>query len=197
MDCHRGVRRVVRAARIMGENMEEPTTVQTALYLTFKLGDEVFAVDVSQVREVLDWTPVTKVPCAPDFMRGVINVRGSVVPVVDMRAKFGLPAAEVTDEARIIVLELMLDGELAALGALADAVEEVVEIDADRIKPPPKIGSRWKTELIKGIGKRNETFVIILDVDRVFSVDELALVDGLAEQADGLDAEEGAEEKAD
>lgn len=163
--------------------MNTKKITETALYLTFKLGDEVFALDVSQVREVLDLTLITKVPQAPEFLRGVINVRGSVVPVVDMRIKFGLARTDDTHDTRIIVMELFLDGEMSTLGALADSVHEVVEMEPGQIEAPPKIGMRWKTEFIRGIGKRNDDFVIILDIDRVFSVDELALVDASAETA--------------
>lgn len=174
--------------------MNTQKITETALYLTFKLGDEVFALDVSQVREVLDLTLITKVPQAPEFMRGVINVRGSVVPVVDMRVKFGLPRTDDTPDTRIIVMELSLDGEMSTLGALADSVHEVVEMEPEQIEPPPKIGMRWKTEFIRGIGKRNDDFIIILDIDRVFSMDELALVDASAEavpeKSQARDAEE-------
>lgn len=163
--------------------MNTKKITETALYLTFKLGDEFFALNVSQVREVLDLTLITKVPQAPEFMRGVINVRGSVVPVVDMRVKFGLPGTDDTLDTRIIVMELLLDGEMSTLGALADSVHEVVEMEPEQIEAPPKIGMRWKTEFIRGIGKRKDDFVIILDIDRVFSVDELALVDASAEEA--------------
>jgi purine-binding chemotaxis protein CheW len=163
--------------------MNTKKITEAALYLTFMLGDEVFALDVSQVREVLDLTTVTRVPRAPEFMRGVINVRGSVVPVVDMRVKFGLPREDDTSDTRVVVMEVSLDGEIAILGALADSVHEVVEIEPGHIEPPPKIGMRWKTEFIRGIGKRNGDFVIILDIDRVFSVDELALVEASAEDA--------------
>ena len=157
---------------------------QAVLYITFSLEDEMFAVDVGQVREILDSTRITKIPRAPEFMRGVINVRGSVVPVVDMRLKFGMPNAENTSNTRIIVLELDLEGETLVLGALADSVRNVVELDQGQIEGPPKIGSRWRTEFIKGIGKRNDEFIIILDIDRVFSSDELAIVDTAASGAE-------------
>jgi len=146
-------------------------------YLTFKLGDEIFALDVVQVREVLDLSTITKVPGAPEFMRGVINVRGNVVPVMDLRLKFGLSKTENTVDTRIVVMELFLDGETTVLGAMADSVDEVIELDPTQIEPPPKIGSRWKTEFIKGIGKNNDLFIIILDINRVFSTDELAIVE--------------------
>jgi purine-binding chemotaxis protein CheW len=156
--------------------MSEIKITETALYLTFKLGEELFALNVSQVREVLDLTTITKVPRAPAFMRGVINVRGSVVPVVDMRTKFGLEQVSDTQDTRTIVLDLSMDGETTVIGALADSVHEVIELDPAQIEAPPKIGMRWKSEFIKGIGKRNDAFIIILDIDRVFSAEEMALV---------------------
>ena len=168
--------------------MSTSGTQETSLYITFRLADEMFAVDVSQVREILDSSTITKIPRAPEFMRGVINVRGSVVPVVDMRRKFGMEDVERTANTRIIVLELSLDGETLVLGALADSVKDVIELEPDHIEAPPKIGSRWKTEFIKGIGKRNDEFIIILDIDRIFSSDELAIVDSsiLAEESEGV-----------
>lgn len=145
-------------------------------YLTFKLGEEMFAIDVSQVREILDVTTITKVPRAPEFMRGVINVRGSVVPVVDLRMKFGMPGTERTKDTRIVVMEIALDGDLTTIGTLADAVHNVMDIEPASIEPAPKVGARWNTEFIKGIGKHNDEFIIILNVDRIFSAEELALV---------------------
>lgn len=157
--------------------MNKTDVTVTSQYLTFKLDDEVFAIDVSQVREVLDLTPITKVPRSPDFMRGVINVRGSVVPVVDLRLKFGLSQAETTLDTRIVVMEVFLEGEMTVLGAIADSVHEVIELEAEHIEKPPKIGSRWRTEFIRGIGKRDDQFIIILDIDCIFSTDELAIME--------------------
>ena len=148
---------------------------ETGQVLTFKLGDEVFALDISKVREVLDFTSVTKVPQTPDLMLGVINLRGSVVPVVDMRLKFGMSKTETTVNTCIIIVEIELDGETAVLGALADSVQEVMELDAAQVEPPPRIGTRLKTTFIKGMGKREGRFIIILDIDKVFSADELAM----------------------
>jgi len=157
--------------------MTKTDIIEINQYLTFKLGEEVFALDVAQVREVLDLSTITKVPGAPEFMRGVINVRGNVVPVMDLRLKFGLSKTENTVDTRIVVMELFLEGETTVLGAMADSVDEVIELDPTQIEPPPKIGSRWKTEFIKGIGKNNDLFIIILDINRVFSTDELAIVE--------------------
>ena len=145
-------------------------------YLTFNLDDEVFALGIAKVREVLDFTDVTKVPQTPTFMRGVINLRGNVVPVVDLRVKFSMDEAEATVNTCIIIAEVMMAGESSVLGALVDSVQEVLELDADQIEPPPRIGTKLDTEFIRGMGKHNEEFIIILDIDRVFSADEISLI---------------------
>lgn len=142
---------------------------ETKQYITFKLGQEVFAINVSQVREVLDLTQITKVPTAPDFMKGVVNVRGSAVPVADLRLKFGLPEAQSTVHSRILVLELELNGEQCVLGGVADSVHEVIEFEQDQVDPPPTIAMRWKSEFIQGMGKRDDQFIILLDIDSVFA----------------------------
>lgn len=159
--------------------------VNTAQYLTFKLGDEVFALDISQVREVLDFTTVTKVPRTPEFMRGVINLRGSVVPIVDMRLKFGMAKTEKTVNTCMIIVEIVLDGERLIVGALADSVQEVIELDPGQIEPPPRIGTKLNTEFIRGMGKREENFIIILEVDKIFSTDELQIVHDMKGQEQG------------
>ena len=156
--------------------MSGSSILDTTQYLTFKLDREVFALEISKVREVLDYTAITKVPRTPDFMLGVINLRGSVVPVVDMRLKFGMSATETTVNTCIVIVEIDIDGDTTVLGALADSVQEVIDLDADQIEPPPRIGTRLNTKFIKGMGKRDaSSFIIILDVDRIFSVDELAV----------------------
>jgi purine-binding chemotaxis protein CheW len=149
---------------------------ETTQYLTFKLVDEIFALDVAKVREILDFTTVTKVPRTPDFMRGVINLRGSVVPVVDMRLKFGMSSTEKTVNTCIVVVEVGLDGETIILGALADSVQEVIDLEPDQIEPAPKIGTKLRTDFIRGMGKQDSRFIMILDIDKVFSSDELSTV---------------------
>lgn len=158
--------------------MSAASMTETTQYLTFKLEDEVFALDISKVREVLDFTAVTKVPQTPDFMLGVINLRGSVVPVVDMRLKFGMSKTERSVNTCIIIVEIELDGETTVLGALADSVREVMELNSGQIEPPPRIGTRLQTGFIRGMGRRDDDFIIILDIDRVFSADELDIVHG-------------------
>ncbi len=156
--------------------MAESTITETTQYLTYKLGDEIFALDISKVREVLDFITVTKVPRTPDFMRGVINLRGSVVPVVDLRLKFGMSATEKTVNTCVIITEVTVDGDTTVLGALADSVQEVIDLAPSDISAPPKIGTKLRTEFIRGMGKRDDRFIMILDIDKVFSVDELSLV---------------------
>ncbi|OPY59946.1 MAG: Chemotaxis protein CheW [Syntrophorhabdaceae bacterium PtaU1.Bin034] len=160
--------------------------METEQYLTFKLEDEVYAVEVAKVREILDYTPITKVPRTPDFMRGVINVRGSVVPVLDLRLKFGMTLTEKSVDTCIIVLEITLEEETAILGALADSVQEVIDLEPGQIEPAPRIGGRINTEFIRGMGKRDGRFIMILDIDKVFSMEDL----------EGVHTEDTAEPKA-
>jgi purine-binding chemotaxis protein CheW len=145
-------------------------------YLTFNLDKEIFAVDVAHVREIQEASTITKVPRTPEFMRGVINVRGSVVPVVDMRLKLGMLAVEDTIDTCIIIMEIGLDGDIVVMGALADSVQEVFELSPEQIEPVPKIGTQLNTRFIKGIGKHDEKFVIILDIENILSTDEIAMV---------------------
>lgn len=142
-------------------------------YLSFALEGEDYAVDVANVREVIDDTRITKVPRTPDFMKGVINLRGGVVPVIDMRMKFGLPVTEATVDTCIIVLEVESDGETSFIGALVDAVRAVFEMAPDEIEETPSLGMRTDTEFILGMGKQEDRFIMILDVNTVFSTDEL------------------------
>ncbi|NLD39383.1 MAG: chemotaxis protein CheW [Desulfatiglans sp.] len=146
--------------------------LETNKYLSFKLDNEIYAFDISQVREVLDYTEITKVPKMPVFVKGIINLRGGVVPVVDLRKKFDLPTSENTVNTCIIIMDISIDNEKTLIGALADSVQEVMTIEPDFIEPPPKIGTRLDTEFIRGMGKKNDKFIIIIDIDKVFSVGE-------------------------
>jgi purine-binding chemotaxis protein CheW len=148
-------------------------TIETTQYLTFNLADEVFAVDVGRVREILEITTITKVPQTPDFMRGVINLRGSVVPVIDLRLKFGMTETERTVNTCIIVVEVAMDGETIVLGSLADSVQEVIEMEPAQIEAAPHIGTHLNTDFIKGMGNHDGRFVMILDIDKIFSASEL------------------------
>lgn len=153
--------------------MEATNTNETVQYLTFSLDEEVFAIDVAKVREILDYTSAMRVPGAPEFMRGIVNVRGNVIPVVDMRLKFGMSKTERTVNTCIVVMEVDVESETTVLGALVDSVQEVFELEHGHVEPPPKMGTRWRTQFIKGIGKRNDQLIIILDIDMVFSLNEL------------------------
>jgi purine-binding chemotaxis protein CheW len=125
----------------------------------------------------------------PDYLLGVINLRGQVVPVVDMRLKLGLPAVAETEDTCIIVVEVQIDGEPIVVGALSDAVREVLEIRADQIEPPPRLGTRLKTEFITGMGKVDEQFMILLNIDRIFNSEDLVFVQDV-NQAEGADVED-------
>ncbi|MCG8552196.1 MAG: chemotaxis protein CheW [Desulfobacterales bacterium] len=167
----------------------------TGQYLTFKLDNEIYAMDITTVREVLDIIRITKVPQMPDFMCGVINLRGRVVPVVDLRLKFGLKEATSLKEACIVIIEISLDDEETVLGILVDTVQEVISLEPEQIDPPPRIGTRLKTEFIKGMGKKDEEFIIILETAKVFSAEELAIVQTaddmpMPEAPEGADARE-------
>jgi len=145
--------------------------------------EEIFALDVGKVREILDYTNITKVPQTPEFMRGVINLRGSVVPVVDMRLKFNMPAQDRTVDTCIVVVEIMIDREQTVLGALVDSVQEVFELEPSQVEPAPRIGTKLNTDFILGMGKRDDRFVIILDIDKVFSTEELDIATNMKSEA--------------
>jgi purine-binding chemotaxis protein CheW len=145
----------------------------TEQYLTCGVGDETFALNVVQVREVLDLRPFSRMPNMPPSLRGMIDVRGKAVPVIDLRVKFGLAAAEAIDSTRIVVLEVVLEGRPLVIGALADRVYEVTALDSGDMEPPPEIGTRWRSEIIRGIGRRRDKFVIVLNLNKVFTMDDL------------------------
>ena len=156
---------------------------ETTQYLTFKLDEEIFALDISKVKEVLDFTEITKIPQTPEFMKGVINLRGGVVPVVDMRLKFGMSETAKTVNTCIIIVEVSIEGETTVLGALVDSVQEVMDLEPGQIEPAPRIGTRLRTEFIRGMGKRDNRFLMILDIDKVFSADDLAAVENAGAHA--------------
>jgi len=158
--------------------MSATEITETRQYLTFRLGEEVFATDVAKVREVLDFTTITRIPRTPEFMSGVINLRGNVVPVVDLRLCFEMTKTEKTVNTCIVVVEMLVDGESTVIGALADSVEEVIDLEPENIQPPPRIGTRIRTDFISGMGKRDAQLIMILDIDRIFSAEELASLRG-------------------
>ena len=145
-------------------------------YFTFTLGEEDFALEIGKVREVVDYTAITKVPRMPKFLRGVINLRGNVVPVIDLRLKLGMSATEKTVDTCIVIVEIVIDDELMQMGALADSVKAVIDLDPSQIDPPPKLGTQLRSDFIRGMGKQDEKFIIILEIDRVLTSEDLDVV---------------------
>ncbi len=156
--------------------MSSGEMMERGRYLTFTMGEEGFGLEVAHVREIMELTRITEVPGAPVFMRGVINLRGNVVPVIDLGVKLGITGRGRTVDTCIIVVEVPFEGENTVMGAVVDSVQEVVEFGDDEIEATPKIGTGIKKDLIKGIGKRQGGFIMILDA-RVFSAEELVIVD--------------------
>jgi purine-binding chemotaxis protein CheW len=145
-------------------------------YLTFMLGGEVFAIGILHIKEIIEYGQLTTVPMMPTFIRGVINLRGAVVPVVDLASRFGGKPSEVTRRSCIIILEMEVEEETQVIGVVVDAVNEVLEIAGADIEPPPSFGTKIRTDFIAGMGKVQERFVIILNVNKVLSAEEMALI---------------------
>lgn len=145
-------------------------------YLTFKLGDEIFGANVAKILNILEMTKITKVPKSPPYMKGVINLRGSVLPLIDTRIKFDLGETVYTTSTCILVLDIDLNNESVHVGALVDSVQEVIEIDDNQIQPPPSIGSKYKSEFIEGMAKINDEFIMLLNMDMIFSTQEISLL---------------------
>lgn len=153
-------------------------------YLTFTLGGEMFAVDILHVKEIIEYGTLTEVPMMPAFIRGVINLRGAVVPVIDLSCRFGNDRSQVGRRTCIVIIEIR-DGELSQdVGVVVDAVSEVLDIAATEIEPPPSFGARIRVDFIAGMGKVGGAFVILLDIDRVLNVDEIADLAGAAASAE-------------
>lgn len=156
--------------------MEEQATQEMSQYLTFTISNETYALNVSNVKEVQEFTSLTKVPRMPDFMRGIINLRGSVVPVIDLKMKFGMGSTEKDIDTSIIVTEVTIDDEIVIMGLLTDSVKEVIELNDSEIEPTPYIGTKIDTAFIKGMGKKDDIFLIVLDIDKVLTVSEISMV---------------------
>lgn len=147
--------------------------VEQQQYLTFQMSDDEYAVGIPHVREIIEYSAVTRVPKAPAWIRGVINVRGSVVPVVDLAVKFGVAARAVTKTTCIIILEIQLDGDDSIMGVIADAVNEVTSFTAEDIEKPPSFGTRVRVEYLLGMAKIGKKFALMLDIHKVLSGEEL------------------------
>jgi len=144
------------------------TVTKPMTALTLRLQDELFAIGAGSVREILDLVPITEVPNASPFVNGLINVRGRVVPLADLRVMFGMDRPEPDQDTRIVVMEIDVDGEPTIAGVLADKVHDVTDIEAASIEEAPKVGMRWHPAFIKGIGKRNGGFIIIPNLEKIF-----------------------------
>jgi len=156
--------------------MKNDSLIKINSYLSFKLGDDEFAAHVSKVLNILEMTKITQVPKSPEYMKGVINLRGAVLPIIDTRIKFGMTPTQFTQDTCIVVMEIIMEKDTIQLGALVDSVLSVVEIEDSQIQPPPSLGSKYKSEFILGVAKVDEQFILLLDMDKVFSTDELILV---------------------
>jgi len=167
--------------------MSDTTPAVSNRFLTFTLGNDMFALDIAGVREILDMTEITRIPQTPAAVRGVVNVRGAAVPVVDLRLRFGMAEAQRTVNTRIVIVEIHAGEGVTVLGAIADSVKEVLELDPESIAPPPVMGASVKTDFLRGIGKAGGRFVLILDIAKVLQADEvlaLGALGGALESAD-------------
>jgi purine-binding chemotaxis protein CheW len=146
---------------------------ETTQYLTLGLDGETFGIGIRNVREILDMRPISKLPHAPSFLLGMIDVRGSSYPVVDLRTKLDLPSVGATEATRIIILDVPIENRFVGVGFVADCVFEVTGIDESQIEPPPSVGGRWKSDYLAGIGKKGDGFVIIFDLAKLMTSSEV------------------------
>lgn len=162
---------------------------ENSQYLTFMLRGEVFAIGILSIKEIIEYGKLTTIPMMPEHIRGVINLRGSVVPVIDLSARFGRGSSDITRRSCIVIIEIEAEGEHHDIGVVVDAVCEVLEIPANKIEPPPSFGANIRIDFISGMGKVNDQFVIILNVNHVLSLEELAALDvlhgGMPERREG------------
>ncbi|MDC7226241.1 MAG: chemotaxis protein CheW [Spirochaetales bacterium] len=149
---------------------------QTNQFVTFKIENEIYAVDVFKVREILEVPDITRVPGMPPMIRGVINIRGSVVPVLDMKMKFGLEQTEETQDTAVIVTEITNADGIVQIGIIVDAAREVITLEAEDFEEPPRLGIFIDNKYLSGMGKVNEEFIIILNIDKILSEDEISQV---------------------
>jgi purine-binding chemotaxis protein CheW len=167
----------------------EPLRQEQQQYLTFMLGGEVFAMGILAIKEIIEYGYLTEVPRMPDFIRGVINLRGAVVPVIDLNARFGKQPTQVARRTCIVIIEVATsEDEKQDVGVIVDAVNEVLEIPAAEVEPAPSFGANIRADFISGMGKVNERFVIILDVNHVLSLDEMAALAGVSHVPTGAAA---------
>jgi purine-binding chemotaxis protein CheW len=166
-----------------GLNAVAKTGAEQKQYLTFMLGGEMFAIGILGIKEIIEYAGLTEVPMMPQCIRGVINLRGAVVPVMDLSVRFGKPSTAVTKRTCIVIVEVDSGGERQDMGVAVDAVNAVLEIPGSEIEPPPAFGARIRTDFIEGMGKVNGKFVILLNVGAVLSIEEIGALSGVAEAA--------------
>lgn len=152
-------------------------------YLTFRIAGEEHAIGILKVREIIEYEEVTRVPATPPWIRGVLNLRGSVVPAIDLAVKLGLPASPVTRRTCIVIAEVDFEGEPTVMGVIADSVSQVVDLAAEDIEPPPGFGTRVHTDYLLGMGKTGKKLALLLDVDRILSAAEILQVSALEDAA--------------
>ncbi|MDD5240695.1 MAG: chemotaxis protein CheW [Sulfuricella sp.] len=153
--------------------------VEGRQFLTFTLGGEMFAIEILNIKEIIEYGSLTTVPMMPEFVRGVINLRGRVVPVIDLSVRFGRKATETTKRTCNVIIEVQAEGETVDIGIVVDAVSEVLEIPTAEIEPAPSFGAKIRADFISGMGKVNGEFVIILGLNKVLSVEEMAMLAGV------------------
>lgn len=167
-----------------------PTLEETRQVLTFRIGEEAYAVGILRVREIVEYQTVTRVPTAPPWIRGVTNLRGSVVPVLDLAVKLGLPPSPVARRTCIVLVELTLQNEEAVLGIVVDAVDQVVDLAPEDVEPPPSFGTRIHADYLLGMAKMDGRLALLLDIDQVLTVDELLRAEAAATEADETEPNE-------
>jgi purine-binding chemotaxis protein CheW len=145
------------------------TATDSSQYITFRLGDELFAAPVAQVHEVLELSHITRIPRSPSHVRGMINHRGQPVPVVDLRCRFGVPPSPETVDTRIVVFETRIHGTTTLVGGLADRVHGVIGLEPRELTPPPRVAMRWRPEFVRAMRRRADEYTVVLDVDAVFA----------------------------
>jgi purine-binding chemotaxis protein CheW len=157
-------------------------------FLTFLVGGEPFAISILVIKEIIEYGVLTEVPLMPEFIRGVLNLRGQVLPVIDLAARFGRTRAEVARRTCIVIVEMDNDGEAQDVGVVVDSVSEVMDIGASAIQPAPAFGAKIRADFVEGMVEVNERFVIILKIDRVLSLDEMALLASIEQDAASVGA---------
>ncbi|MDR3467106.1 MAG: chemotaxis protein CheW [Xanthobacteraceae bacterium] len=176
--------------------MSQAAATDDASFVTIGIDREVFAVPVETVLEILAMRPVFRIPEAPAHLMGLVDVRGRAVAVIDLRTKLGLPRVEADENTRIVVLDVAIEGRRLALGLVADRVFEVITLNLGEIEQPPDIGTRWHSDYIRGIGRRLDSFVVVLDLEHLFSNDAVALMAAKTNPSATLDGDTPSSSKA-